>query len=368
MIIQNCITAIQLTNGDSSTVTNTQFINNEYGLHATNAELTVAESNFTNNGAGIHAKESVVSITNSSFTDNMSGLKATDWSNVTGAHLFITLSQESGVVLETFSKLDISDSDFFNNTARVNGGAIDSYSSSIHAYRVTFSFNTAQVGGAVSLDTSVSASFSYCQFVKNGAGDGGGVSAYKTPVAITYSNFSGCTADSYGGQLYLSDGALGTIEGSLFYGGAAQSGAGMAVVNASAVITDTQITDSTKGRAMVIAMSSTVQAIDLFCTYNKGDGAILVSSSSTLHLSSSSLSWNEATEGGGLLIMDYSNATLVNVNLSGNFVPGIGGAIVVKSFSFISMSSCEAVGNAARASGGAVMLSDHATDIFFFLF
>jgi hypothetical protein len=121
----------------------------------------------------------------------------------------------SGIYLEGFSNLEISDSFFISNTAALRGGALfASENSNLAIFRVTFYGNKAENSGAISLDDKSSIFSQSSSFIRNTAtgsvsscfgstGSGGGIFFQSSNCGSTFvqNRFEFNTASLFGGAL-----------------------------------------------------------------------------------------------------------------------------------------------------------------------
>ena len=123
-----------------------------------------------------------------------------------------TYSGAAGAVYSEYMQLRVSDSTFEGNSADTYGGAIAAECNDVSSFEITgcyFGTNTATLstngaGGAIFFEKGISASIDDCIFDENEStkGKGGAVSALTTPLTVSSSHFSHCSADGNGGSIF----------------------------------------------------------------------------------------------------------------------------------------------------------------------
>ena len=186
-------------------------------------------------------------------------------------------AQGGAVCVNTSGSASIANTLFISNTAGTHGGAIGNYGSTA-INNSKFTGNTAGINGG-GIDTTVLLTLNNTTFVSNTAGfRGGGVNNYLGTMSIVNSSFSGNSAGLYGGGL-SNDGGPTSISSSTFNNNHAPSGGG-------------------------------------------------IESASTLNLTNSTVSGNQASAGnGGGLYWAAGSIGLLNVTLNANTASSQGGNI-----------------------------------------
>lgn len=193
--------------GASETTVSGLTLEDAKGAISAGGSLTVTDANFSDNsesagGAISFNGNGTFTVTGSTFTHNAS----TD----SGGAI-----EEQGSNTTTFS---VTDSTFTDNTAGMGGGAIDNYGGTLTVTGSTFSNNSAENGGAVSIDScndlcSHAANITDSSFTGNTAtsAGGGAVSGNYDQLSISGSNFSENTATAAGGGAIANAGIGGSV-------------------------------------------------------------------------------------------------------------------------------------------------------------
>jgi hypothetical protein len=190
-----------------------------------------------------------------------------------------------GLLANTDSTVNISNSTFAKNSAQFGGGLLANANSTVRISNSTFTNNSAQFGGGilananstVRISNSTFAHNSNSTFAKNSAQFGGGLLADSgSTVGISNSTFTNNSAQ-FGG-LFAHSGSTVNISNSTFAHNSAQFGGGL-------------LADS----------GSTVGISNSTFAHNSAQfgGGLLANANSTVNISNSTFANNSATKGGG---------------------------------------------------------------------
>ena len=299
---------------------------------------------FTLSGAGTNVTFEKLTIRSGNDTGvNGGGILAHDISSLTLANVVVRNNSgyNGGGIAMDGGTLTVTDSNFISNTAQVYGGAIYLTGGTATITGTTFTSNIANRGGAI-YNAGASISISNSQInggnvTANGAGiyNAGG----STTVAGT--TFTGNTATN-GGAIYLQAGSVTLSDSSIGSGNSANVGAGL-FQSGGVLSIDRSLfngnTAASTGGAMALT-GGTASVTNTTFTANTasgtnsefGGGAIAVSGSANLALSSATLSQNNAASnlGGGLWVQSGSasagNVLFDDSTCSGSFVD-LGGSL-----------------------------------------
>ncbi len=331
---------------------------------AQSSDATIEDSRFISNsatrGGGIVAlgnAASSLTITNSEFELNTATTSAAgDGGAVQIASSgSITIqdsefrnneAQDDGGAIEIFQgALTLRDNAFSNNRAADgHGGALDIDSpASVIASGNTFTFNEAPLGGAIANDGSISITNDL--FQNNVASvDGGAIYQKADGIAqISTAEFTGNTAGSEGGAIYQQDSSTTTILNSDFRDNQAVEFGG-AIANQGDSNSQLDITGGTFLRNRVTSSSSVL-----------GDGgAIFIGSSSSNTISGTTFSANTAALDGGAIAAE--GAAELNIDgasfVSNQSLGDNGGGLFLIGDATLNLSNSVLAGNTAAQAGG----------------
>lgn len=388
--------------GATITANNTSFANNsttgnggaiacERSLSKVNSTLNITNCSFTSNsganGGAIYADYTNMTFVSGTMSNNIAtsnggaifirystgtinSITATGNSANSGGVFYInrtTLtinSDGTGTVL--FGTTDSSTTELANSAS--SGGAIyATIGSDITINGVTFGYNTATYGGAITAthDQGNTISLSNCLFVGNkatGTSYGGGAI-----YAVGQSNLTidSCTFDSnnakYGAAIYANSSAPITILDTTFTNNTSTSGAaiyitGSTEVNISSSIFDSNIASS-YGGAIYLDGNSVVtidSESELINNTAKNGGATYIIGSANLSIGNSLIDSNEATtHGGGIYISEAAVLSVTNSTISSNVAANNGGgAYLYTAGTSVSFSNCVFDSNIATSGNG----------------
>jgi predicted outer membrane repeat protein len=224
---------------------------------------------------------------------------------------------------------------FSGNSAYLGGGVYNASGSSPLLSNVTFSSNSAAFGGGLyntsSTPTLTNVVFSGNSAFTTGSGYGGGMYNYQSSSTLTNVTFSGNSA--YGGGGMSNQSSSNSILTNVTFSGnsATGSGGGMYIVSSSPVLTNvTFISNSaTSGGGLFNESNSNPLLTNVTFSGNSVsvDGGGMYNWNSSPTLANITFSGNSAYDGGGMTNYVQGNPTLTNVTFSGNSVGYKGGGI-----------------------------------------
>ncbi len=244
-------------------------------------------------------------------------------------------------------KIIIKNSLITGNSATNVGGGLYLREGNLLITNTTFSHNTAADGGAIGVDAAKSFTVSGSRFIGNsataGAGDGGGALFFDGPatvVKIAGSLFAANTSAARGGAISHN----GTLTLS---------------IASSSFLSNT----STAGGAVFVADGAVLTMQGSILSGNTADvgGALSADTGSVLNLTGNKFTDNKATYGGAIRMRGLA-ANAVTANLSGNlFQANVadvnGGAVLAAQDSLFTSKADKFIGNVARTGqGGGVYL------------
>ena len=329
---------------------NCEFINNSavFGgaIYSYNSALDITLSEFydnnaKNDGGAIFAKNTALVIDSSKF-GNIETID--DVCTAVNGNIAI----RGGAIYSFNASLDISNTDFADNTANSSGGAIwRRGNANGHATLDNVSFTSNRVltnsygGGGIyfsDFSTEIMSILNGSNFVENQASSGGAIYLPNgSTLVIEDATFTGNIASRQGGAIYSSNGAMIDITLSAFNGNQATGDGG--------------------------AIYSSNGAIDITSSAFNGNqatgGGAIYSSNGAIDITLSAFNGNQATGDGGAINAANTNLTIATSSFgdiaivdSGN-TANRGGAIY--SFNaFLDISNTDFAGNTANSSGGAI--------------
>ena len=278
-----------------------------------------------------------------------------------------------GIACTTTATVSVQHATLHSHEATVSGGAIHAAEGcALTLTEVAVVGNSAQDGGGLALDSGASAVISDSAFTDNAAAaSGGGVRAVEARLTIDDSTFEDNTTASSGGQgggIWLGDHSTGVFTGIEVEGGVAGEGGGIRVDTFSELeLTRSEIVgnDAASGGGLNIGLSDVTVTDTSFTrnwAYDDG-GAIDVSGSSTLDLSTSEFDRNSATGSsfsrGGAIFVYGSRLSLEDATFTDN-TSDSGGAIMLRDAgvapSSATLSDSVFEDNTARNDGGGLSI------------
>ena len=373
------------------------------GVHVDGGTLTVNNSKILNNatkssGGGIFVKNSALSVADSEITDNNGGqsgggIKIVD-SNSDSAHEIIkthitdnsAIQYGAGIRVET-ARLTLTDSELSGNTATASGSEGGSLSvmgsADLMLSGNTITGNSARDGGGIwvrsDIDTFVT--IKNTQITGNNNIDGtsvyagGGVmirqeNGKKADVTIEDSKIDG-NRTANGGGIYLLNAVDLKLKNSSVSGNNATSvGGGIFAQDGTQLHTDKlTVSGNTAAHGGGLYLwntgSAPIQAelLNSFIDNNKATGwggGIFTNNRVTLTLNNTSISENEASTAGGLLLWKGSSAVLTNGKICSNTAKN-GGGVYATENSALRMGSGLINGNTATNNGGGIYADSTST-------
>jgi hypothetical protein len=189
---------------------------------------TVSNCTFSNNlatsGAGMYNTDSAPVVTNCTFKDNIADF---------GGGMYSTSTS-------VFYGPTVSGCTFTDNMVYSYGGAMYN-ASAIQVTNSRFEGNAAAEGGGIYNGYNVSPSITYCTFISNTGGSGGGMYNYDNTPTVRYCLFIDNIAtknlgSGYGGGMYNASSSTTTVTNCTFSGNTAVSGGGVYNDNAPATL------------------------------------------------------------------------------------------------------------------------------------
>lgn len=330
---------VTLANGNGIGV-NGGAIRNNATLVVTN---TTFYSNTTEGNGGAVSNNGTASFANSSFISNTSPFTLTG--GFGGA-----INSGAGAI-----SLMITNTNFYTNSAAIDGGGVRVGLGTATIVNSTFSGNSAPDGGGIQTGNSATLAVSNTSFYSNTASNsGGGINIGLTKMTIANSTFSGNSAQSGGG--IQNNGTL-TLTSGTFTGNIASYGGGIFNYLAAANITNTNFYSNTaiNGGGINNDTNSTLMLISSSLSGNQATngGGIYNNTSGTATLTSGVLTGNTALYGGGI---NNSGGTLslTDTNLYTNTVTGDGGGLYNQSNGKLTVTNSTIFANQASNGGGLV--------------
>ena len=352
--------------GDNGQIEGCNFTSNEAGTGGAVEYLgcnhqKITDSYFSNNkaksgsGGAVHAATSTlddVTIDNCVFEENDAKTDGGAIYLISNGPIDITNSKfynntaksEAGAIYVDTSNLTIENDEFINNSAN-SGGAVsidfsnaDSENINITIANSQFIENTATFGGGAVYTESPDLTIDTCQFEKNDGGYYGGAidaGSVFSKVNVTKSNFIDNEADYYGGAVYCL-GHNSVIDQCIFVnntieyqGGAVYTAYGSNIVINNSKFYDNNAKQQYGGAAFISGPSNIIDN----CEFNNNTapygGAMWISGQRDT-VQNSQFNENNATARAGAIYVAGANLTLDTVEFKKNTAP-YGGAIYTQS-------------------------------------
>ncbi len=317
----------------NGTIINSTFINNtanEGGavLWYYGDDGTILNSTFINNTATIDGGAIQAVVSNNFKADNNLFIK--NYAKETGGA--ILLGSKSTTKMIAY----ITNSQFINNTASINGGGINVFMITGIIENNTFDNNTATTnGGAINIES----------------GD-----AYN----ITNNNFTNNTATSRGGAIYLTGSTYTAIINFCNFekNYASDVGGGIANFNSKTNITNSNFTNNTATRGgglACVANNNYVYNSKFTNNYAAANGGGIFWNNAYGTISNSILNNNFAESNGGAIYWGGANGNITNTNFTGNTANN-GGALVLNGAN-TNITNANFTNNSATTSGGAIYIN-----------
>lgn len=265
------------------------------------------------------------------------------------------------------SLINISYSQFYNSSSLTGGGVL-TYNCTVFEESNTYISNRAKSGGATSHGSSTILMTGTNHFIKNTADiSGGAISCQKCVLIVEGVNYfiQNSVHDGDGGALYISDGAMGKINGRVLLerNFANTSGGGLQLFNASIDLKGNitfQSNHAGSGGGIGLAQTSTLTGIDILISNNTAEigGGIVSYSASSIQLSRTFFKQNLAKKGGSaILVSQWSLCTLSDVDFElNNVMYGVGTIYIEQSLTF-SLNGMNNFSLNRAASGSAMYLA-----------
>lgn len=333
--------------------------------------ITVANGKAASDaGGGIYSSSGTVAVTNCTFSGNSAaywgGAIDNSWGTltVTGCTFTGNTATYGGAISNwnLSGTLHVTDSSFSNNSA-TNGGGIYNSGGALNVTRGAFTGNDATSGGGIYNSDTHDLIVTDSTFSANTATDGGAI--YNGgDLSVTGSTFAGNTAALGGGIHSYQDsgGFVTTVTNSAFSGNGATSGGGVYNDGTTLAVTNGTFSANTGNHygGAIHNHSGTATVTNSTFANNEAfysDGAIWhghgagIHNDSTLHVTGSTFSHNEALWGGG--ISNAATLHVTNSTFSGNPGDAYGGGIYNQSGT-ATVTNSTFSGNIAGVTGGGI--------------
>ena len=268
------------------------------------------------------------------------------------------------------SNANLTGTNFLSNTARNLINAINFSRYLQMMLKSSTALSDITVGGALVLTRST-LSIDKCLFEENSANIGGSIfSGSGSNIIITDSVFtsnhaSGCSKDQcYGGAVFIDGPGSVTVTNSTFQNNTSDGDGGVAVVfNATLVLSESELSDNSAKRHGGSVAYYRCDAISIRATISDNnranlDGGSVYSYQSSITLQDSDFSYGQASENGGVLLLDEkSTISISNSMFSYNEAGKSGGVISTRNAttsSSVLIYDSEFTSNMAITSGGVI--------------
>ncbi len=272
-----------------------------------------------------------------------------------------------------------------HNDTEKNGGGIQADSAHLRIKNCVFSGNAAERGGAIFAQQRFSIETDGCIFENNTASYGGAISAGlkkakdASPIAIRSTVFTGNSAETDGGALYITTNCVFSAEdcrfewNSALYGG----GASLAGLTRSISLTGCAFFDNAaQANGGGLYMTSCAGSLLTGCAFTKntafsGGGAAVNKNTDILQINDTVFKDNAVfQDGGGIFLYGDGSMNVENSLFTGNKaystenmeLPMHGGGICINGMGEYTVSRTAFVGNEAMHDGGGIYLSANETE------
>ncbi|MCB9684209.1 MAG: hypothetical protein H6738_00335 [Alphaproteobacteria bacterium] len=253
----------------------------------------------------------------------------------------------SAILVRNGGRLDVSETTFTNNgSSSIDGGAIYVADGSLNVVDSTFAFNTARLGGAIRVDNNLPATILTSTFDDNVATDGGALHL-RGPTATHGNRFAGNVATNRGGAVFSeTNSASLQVQASSFLANGADAGGAIYAKN----IAELAVVGSDFCRNEAATQGGAVYAESI--------------ASAVSRISATIVRQNSGTDGGGIYVRS-SDLDLTHLTVLGNRSTNNGGVITVQAGSAYNRLSSSLLdddtGNGlVRVNGGVVSFDHHA--------
>ncbi|EKV02461.1 filamentous hemagglutinin family N-terminal domain protein [Leptolyngbya sp. PCC 7375] len=315
--------------------------------------LTIQDGSSTSDGAGLRTSGNNVAISHVTFTNNE-----------------VTSSSQDGGAIQNRGSLILSNTIFNNNRSDSDGGAIDIAQGSVTVVDSTFNNNQAgEHAGAIDVDPNGIVSIFNTDFSDNIAGTNGGAIFSEGALSVDTAYFTENHAGDAGGAIFLDDD--GEIRASHFMNNMAERGGGLynqgELILVNSTVANNQATgigtyDGGGGILNTAGGEITIDATLISDNLSeKSGGGILnlaTDSETEIAIANSAIVGNQAaTFGGGIEIAsdfgfsNLSQATITNSTISGNQATMGGG---LRTVGPTALTNVTVAANIATTSGGGI--------------
>lgn len=363
LVLKNCVSM----NGNASACAVIYAIDAEMiEIRKTSFEESTAE-----NGGGIRLyKTTAVLFDIEADSNKVSGLDGFILAEESKLDIFSSrLSSNKGnyggIVVSSFSIVNVRDSVFRDNVA-TEGGVFRLFNaSSLTITNTTFLGNQARYGGVMVLQNGMM-DMSSCTFINNRAKESGGsIYGTRSELTITDSKFLKGKAAT-GGVFTVASSTLTLTNANLTQNNATSDAVIRVRDNSNVAMANVSMT---RNRAMysggtIGCFGSTFFAANCTMSFNVAAyaGAVASISSSIFKLENATIVGNSAKESATFYFAKKTNATIYRTDFSENAAK-FGGAIVVKGKSQVAVDECNFFMNSAHTSGGVFHVEDSKADI-----
>ncbi len=352
--------------------------------------VTVSNGFAGKNGGGIgNHGTGTVTITSSTFTGNDSVEGGSAINNQLAGTVNITNStinaNTGGAAilnngeLGTQGSLSVTDSTISNNGGGTGvakpGGGINNERGTLTVLRTAFTSNNATADGGGINNSAGTVTVTDSTFTTNSGTNGGALNTDATGGSVTIvgaTTFDGNTASAEGGAININGGTLTATGSTIRNNVAATDGGGLSNNNAGNVtFTTVTVTNNTgaSGGGVATHDGSTTTITGSTFTGNHatasgliGDGGAILNDGGPFILRDSTLTGNDAFDGGGLANLGDAASELTNVMVTANTADQDGGGLSLHSGS-IAATNVTVTGNtAARDGGGISYMADAAIE------
>ncbi|NEZ65024.1 CHAT domain-containing protein [Leptolyngbyaceae cyanobacterium CCMR0082] len=315
--------------------------------------LTIQDGSSTSDGAGLRTSGNNVAISHVTFTNNE-----------------VTSSSQDGGAIQNRGSLILSNTIFDNNRSASDGGAIDIAQGSVTVVDSTFNNNQAgEHAGAIDVDPNGIVSISNTDFSDNRAGTNGGAIFSEGALSIDTAYFTENRASDAGGAIFLDND--GEIRAGHFMNNMAERGGGLynqgelTLVNSTVANNQATGIGTYDGGGGILNTAGGEITIDATLISNnlsaKSGGGILnlaTDSETEIAIANSAIVGNQAaTLGGGIEIAsdfgfsNLSQVTITNSTISGNQAI-VGGGL--RTVGPTTLTNVTVAANIATTSGGGI--------------
>ena len=353
---------------------------NNSALELVQTNTSIVQSSFVSNTAGTYSDVGVLTY----MRNNPYNFSYVYWPDIQS-----NSTRVGGALIVTNSTVNINNSNFENNSAKVGGAifaeegsnlsicnctfvsnsATGRYSSTYNSYYYYYYNDGSCHGGALFIDNGCSVTAHNSTFIDNSAGySGGAIALFQVSEALLGSGqnvFSGNRGGIFGGAISAIDGSRITIDSSCYSNNTGRYG-GVIYMDryASITVCNSSFENNEAGSSGGVVYASSSISITVgnssFENNEAGGngGVVYASSSSSITVGNSSFENNEAGGSGGFVYASSSSSILVgNSSFENNEAGSSGGVVYASSSISITVGNSSFENNEAGSSGGVVYAS-----------